>query len=65
MVSAFQVKTHGQVVFNSFKSLEFFLSLYTFDFQKKEAKNQEGYNHVPHLTQDSVWESDKAQENIT
>ena len=26
---------------------------------QKNAKVRNGYNHVPHLTQDTTWESDK------
>ena len=30
---------------------------------KKEAKDQYRYNQVPHLTRNTIWESDKTQEN--
>ena len=32
---------------------------------RKKAKLRNLYNQAPHLTQDTVWESDKTQENIT
>ena len=32
---------------------------------KKGGKDQEWYNQVPHLTQDTTWESDKNILNIT
>ena len=31
----------------------------------KKANLRKRYNQVPHLTQDTVWESDKTQENIS
>ena len=31
---------------------------------KEEGKYQESIHQVPHLTQDTIWESDKTQENI-
>ena len=31
----------------------------------KKAKIRNRYKHIPHLTQDTIWESDKTQENIT
>ena len=33
------------------------------DHQKAKIRNR--YNQGPHLTQDTIWESDKTQENIT
>ena len=30
----------------------------------KKAKIRNRYNQVPHLTRDTIWESDKTQENI-
>ena len=33
--------------------------------KEKEAKIRERYNHVPHLTQDTTWESDSNTINIT
>ena len=32
---------------------------------KKVAKIRNWYNQVPHLAQDTIWESDKTQLNIT
>ena len=32
---------------------------------KKEAKIRKGYNQVPHLTQDTIWDSNKNTVNIT
>ena len=32
---------------------------------RKEAKIRKPYNHVPHLTQDTTWESNKNTINIT
>ena len=32
---------------------------------RKKAKIRNRYNDIPHLTQDTIWESDKTQENIT
>ena len=32
---------------------------------RKKAKIRNRYNQVPHLTPDTLWESDKTQENIT
>ena len=32
---------------------------------RKKTKIRNRYNQVPHLTPDTVWESDKTQENIT
>ena len=32
---------------------------------RKAATSRNRYNQVPHLTQDTIWESDKAQLNIT
>ena len=32
---------------------------------RKKANIRNRYNQAPHLTQDTVWESDKTQENIT
>ena len=32
---------------------------------KKDGKDQEKYNQVPHLTQDTTWESNKATMKIT
>ena len=31
---------------------------------KKDGKDQEGYNQVPHLTKDTTWESNKNTINI-
>ena len=32
---------------------------------RKRAKIRNPYNQIPHLTQNTIWESDKTQENIT
>ena len=32
---------------------------------RKKAKIRNRYNQVPHLIRDTIWESDKTQENIT
>ena len=32
---------------------------------KEEGKIRNRYNQVPHLTQDTTWESDKTREHIT
>ena len=32
---------------------------------KRKAILRNRYNQVPHLTQDTIWESDKTQENTT
>ena len=37
---------------------------YTYE-SKKDGKDQERYNQVPHLTQDTTWESNKNTINIT
>ena len=37
----------------------------TFLKVRKKARIKNQYNQVPHLTQDTTWESDKLQENIT
>ena len=35
------------------------------DKVRKKAMTRNRYNQVPHLTQDTTWESDKTQESIT
>ena len=32
---------------------------------REKAKFRHRYNQIPHLTKDTIWESDKTQENIT
>ena len=32
---------------------------------RNKAKIKNRYNQIPHLTQDTIWESEKTQENIT
>ena len=49
------------------KPLNFRFITYTLKNVKvsKKAKIRNQYNQVPHLTQDTIWESDKIHENIT
>ena len=46
--------------FNNFNTFQM-----PFLVKVKEAKIRNRYNHVPHLTRDIIWESDKTHRNIT
>ena len=39
--------------------MRLFLEEYLFYYQRKNAKIRNRYNQIPHLTQETIWESDK------
>ena len=64
MYSALAVNIHICNTFHNLMVLEC-SQLHSDYKEKKEGKDQGSILQVPHLAQDTVWESDKTQENVT
>ena len=51
--------TRGLIYFCKFSATSDWIKV------EKKANIKNRYNEVPHLTLDTIWESDKTQENVT